>query len=59
MKLANILWSGAPSDLLGSTSSNTREAFQLYSDHDHLKTFVLAFPTLDHQPPKRPAPSTV
>jgi len=54
MKLADVLRAGAPADLLASAPPGTSVATHLYSEYNHLKNFVLAFPPPSHSQRKRP-----
>ena len=44
LKLADVIWAGAPADLLTSAPSQSQEASRIYEDYNALKDFVSAFP---------------
>lgn len=44
MKLVDVLRAGAPADMLAATSLETSTRSKCYSDYNHLKNFVQAFP---------------
>ena len=58
LKLADVLRAGAPADALTSVSLPAVESPKVYSDYNHLKDFVLAFPSPSRLPPKHAVSST-
>lgn len=57
MKLADVLRAGAPADALSTVSLPATESSKVYSEYNHLKDFVLAFPLPTHPSLKRPVSS--
>jgi hypothetical protein len=47
LQLANILKAGAPADLLSQNVSPDNPAADIYRDFNHLKNFILAFPSTE------------
>lgn len=56
LQLANILKAGAPADLLSQNVSPDNPAADIYRDFNHLKNFILAFPSTELL--KRKAPDS-
>jgi hypothetical protein len=56
LQLANILKAGAPADLLSQNVSPDNPAADIYKDFNHLKNFILAFPSTELL--KRKAPDS-
>ena len=54
LKLANVIKTGAPADLLAQDSIAVTEAADLYCTHDSRKEFIIAFPSLVPSPQKHP-----
>ena len=52
LQLSNILKAGAPADLLSQPLPSVGQAVDTYEDFNHLKNFILAFPS-SSQPLKR------
>ena len=50
LKLSNVIRAGAPPDLLSQESPGSSLVFEKYTDFNHLKNFVLAFPAATTTP---------